>query len=255
MADGSSKRHGCKKRSIETRPILFFSGPIAKIRSIPSSELVHGWTEEWVKYLDYISKIDIGHDAPCRQGLRYESTVYMRSFESNKQAGPLCQRLDYHWSEDTLVSLQRAQGKGVPHIPLHLRTRQNHTLDPANNIQNGWVSTGRRIFSSSSSLTWTGSPTWWSSSSLDHQCKNGTLKGGKTKNGGISDNNNNARGTRRLVQGDLYGEVRAKWSQLLSSSPESGLHLQSCALLRFFVPSGSYASSGNCHERDGEVYR
>ena len=85
--------------------------------------------------------------------------------------------------------------------------------------------------------------------------KNGTLKGGKTKNGGISDNNNNARGTRRLVQGDLYGEVRAKWSQLLSSSPESGLHLQSCALLRFFVPSGSYASSGNCHERDGEVYR
>ena len=69
MADGSSKRHGCKKRSIETWPILFFSEPIAKIRSFPSSELVHGWTEEWVKYLDYISKIDIGHDAPCRQGL------------------------------------------------------------------------------------------------------------------------------------------------------------------------------------------
>ena len=51
------------------------------------------------------------------------------------------------------------------------------------------------------------------------------LKGGKTKNGGISDDNDNARVTHRLVQGDLYGDVRAKESQLLPSSPESGLHL------------------------------
>ena len=63
--------------------------------------------------------------------------------------------------------------------------------------------------------------------------KNGPLKVGKTKNGGIRDNNNNARVTHRLVQGYLYGEVRAKRSQLLSSSPEFGLHVQSCALLRF----------------------
>ena len=35
-----------------------------------ASQLVHGWTEEWVKYLDYISKIDISHDAPYRQRLR-----------------------------------------------------------------------------------------------------------------------------------------------------------------------------------------
>ena len=65
------------------------------------------------------------------------------------------------------------------------------------------------------------------------------LKGGKTKNGGISDNNDNARVTHRLVQGDLYGDVRAKESQLLPSSPESGLHL-------------SRPDSGNCHERDEE---
>ena len=51
--------------------------------------------------------------------------------------------------------------------------------------------------------------------------KNGILKGGKTKNGGISDNNDNARVTHRHVQGDLYGDVRAKMSQLLSSSPEN----------------------------------
>ena len=56
------------------------------------SEWVHGWTNEWVKYLDYISKIAISHDAPYRQRQRYESTVCMRSVHSNKQAGPLCQR-------------------------------------------------------------------------------------------------------------------------------------------------------------------
>ena len=56
--------------------------------------LVHGWTEEWVKYLDYISKIDISHEAPYRQRLRCGSTLYMRGVDSKKQAGPLCQRPD-----------------------------------------------------------------------------------------------------------------------------------------------------------------
>ena len=93
-----------------------------------ASQLVHGWTEEWVKYLDYISKIDISHGAPYRQRLRYESTLYMRGVDSNKQAGPLCQRPDYKPSADALVSLQRNQGKGVPHIPMHSRTRQNNTF-------------------------------------------------------------------------------------------------------------------------------
>ena len=48
-----------------------------------ASRLVHGWTEEWVKYLDYISKIDISHEAPYRQRLRYESTLYMRGVDSS----------------------------------------------------------------------------------------------------------------------------------------------------------------------------
>ena len=47
------------------------------------SQLVHNLIEEYVKYLEYISKIDTSHDAPCRQRLRCESTVYMRSVDSN----------------------------------------------------------------------------------------------------------------------------------------------------------------------------
>ena len=201
--------------------------------------MVHGWTEEWVKYLDYISKIDISHDAPYRQRLRYNSTICMRSVDSNnKQAGPLCQRPDCKTSADVLVSLRRTQGKFVPHIPMHLTTRQNNTSDPAVQQQLERLSFNwKTYFSSSSSSTWTESPTWWSSS----YGKNGTLKGGKTTNGEISDNNDNARVTLRLVQGNLYGQ--RKRSQLLSSSLESRLHLLSCALLMFcLLLSGSFAS-------------
>ena len=95
------------------------------------SQLVHGWTDEWVKYLDHISEIDISHHARYRQRLRSENTVYMRGVGSNKQAGPLCQRPGCESSATAFVSLQRAQGKGVPQIPMHLRTKQNSTLDPA----------------------------------------------------------------------------------------------------------------------------
>ena len=174
------------------------------------SQLVHGWTDEWVKYLNYISKIAISHDAPHRQRQRYESTVCMRSVHSNKQAGPLCQRPDFQSAANALVSLQRAQGKGVPHIPKKLRTRQHDTLDPAVHQHLEWLSFNwPTYFSSSSSSTWTESPTWWSSSSWTINGKTGTLKGGKTKNGGISDNNDNA----RIFKLYWYKETRTEKSE------------------------------------------
>ena len=36
----------------------------------------------------YISKIDISHDAPHRQQLRYKTTIFLRRVDSNEQAGP-----------------------------------------------------------------------------------------------------------------------------------------------------------------------
>ena len=162
----------CKKRSNETTRIhiYYILDQWQNDELYRASQLVHGWTDEWVKYLNYISKIDISHEAPYRQRLPYESTLYMRGVDSNKQAGPLCQRPDFISSADALVSLQRAQGKGVPHIPMHLRTRQNNTLDPAAQQHLEWFSFNwKTCFSSSSSSTWTESPTWWSSSSWGHQ--------------------------------------------------------------------------------------
>ena len=125
-----------------------------------ASQLVHGWTDEWVKYFDCSSKIDISHDAPYRQRLRHKSTVYMRGVDSNEQAGPLCQRSDYKSSANALVSLQRAQGKGVVEILMHLRTRQNNTLNPAVQQHFEWLSFNWKThFSSSSSSPWRESPT------------------------------------------------------------------------------------------------
>ena len=170
MATRSSKSHGCKKRSAETRqiPLQWTDG-----RTTKYAESLNGYTvgqNEWAKCLDYISKIAISHDALYRRRLRYESTVCMRSVDSNKQAGPLCQRPDYKSSAKALVNLQRAPGKGVPHIPINFRTRQNDTLDPAVQQHLEWLSCNwPTYFSSSSSSTWTESPTCWSSSSWDHQ--------------------------------------------------------------------------------------
>ena len=165
MADGSSRRGATKRHEYTSILDRWQNDEIYR-----ASQLAHGWTETSVKYLDYISKIDISHEAPYRQRLRYESTLFMSGVDSNKQAGPLCQRPDCKSSADALVSLQPAQGKGVPHIPMHWRTRQNNTLDPAVQQHSELPSLNRKTyFSSFSSSTWTESPTWWSSLSWDHQ--------------------------------------------------------------------------------------
>ena len=66
--------------------------------------------------------------------------------------------------------------------------------------------------------------------------KNGSLKDGETKNGGIS---NNFRQRQSHAQTSTR---RVRRSQLLSKSLESGFHLWSCALFRFLVLSGSFVS-------------
>ena len=110
---------------------------------------------------------------------------------------------------------------------MHLRTKQNNTLDPVVQQHLEWsrVSTGRRISRRLHPQHGQKAQRGGEFRLGTINGKNGTLRGGKTKNGGINDDNDNARVTHRLVQGDLYGEVRAKRSQLLASSLESWLHL------------------------------
>ena len=60
-----------------------------------ASQLAQNWTDEWVKYLDFIAHCDISHDAPHWQRARYNNMIHLRSLDSNKQAGPLCKRPGY----------------------------------------------------------------------------------------------------------------------------------------------------------------
>ena len=215
----------------------------------------HGCTGERVEYLDYISKIDISHDAPHRQRQRYESTIYMRSVDSNKQAGPLCQGPDYKSSANALGSIQRAQGKGVPHVTMHLRTRQNNTLDPAAQQHLEWLSfSWKTYFSSSTSSTWTESPTWWSSSSWDHRWQLWHSQGWQDKEWWDPRQQRQSQShaqtcTKRLVRGGQ--------SEKVSIFCQVHLNLGSiCSLAHFsdflFFLAVSRPDSGNCHERDGE---
>ena len=195
MADRSCQSHGCTKRSNEknSRKLTSILDRWQNDEICRAPQVVHGWTEECVKYIDYISKIDISYDANYNQRNRHENSLLMRGVDSKKQAGPLCQRPEYKSSANAIVSIQRGQSKGVPHIPMKLRTRQRDTVDPAVQQHLEWLSLNwETYFSSSSSSTWTENPTWWSSSFGTTDGKNGTVKDGKTKNGEISNNLDNA---------------------------------------------------------------
>ena len=90
------------------------------------------------------------------------------------------------------MSFQRVQGKGVPHIPIKLRTRQINTLDPAVQQHFEWLSFQLAdVFLVIFILDMDRKP-----NAVEFFILMARLvlsKGGKTKNSGISDNNHNAR--------------------------------------------------------------
>ena len=246
MTHRSCQSHGYTKKSNEKqRKFISFLDQWQNDEIYRACQLMHGWTEEYVKYLDYISHIDIRTDAPYKQRNRHESAFFMRGVDSNKQAGPLCQRPDEK-SANVLVGLQREQDQRsnsyfnalADKTKRHIGSNSQTTLRISHHLH---AQHGQKVKHGGALHLGTVND------------KTDTLKDDKTKYDGISDNPDNVRVTRRLVQGDWYGDVRAKKSQLLSSSSESGFHTQSCGLLRFlFFPTVSRPCSSNCHERDDE---
>ena len=105
-----------------------------------ASQVAIGWTETYVKYLDYISTVDIKHEALHRPRHRYENMIFTRSDDPNPQAGSLWKIQDYKTSTGALMCLQQEQGKGVPPIPILMRTRQRNALDPPIQQNLEWLS-------------------------------------------------------------------------------------------------------------------
>ena len=194
-----------------------------------ASQLVHGWTDEWVKYLDNISKIDISHDAPYRQRLRYESTVYIRGVDSNKQ-GPINElkakeylRFQCNCGQDK-ITLDPAVQQPLRMVEFQLEGvfLVIFILNVDKKAKRGGVVHLGTI-----------------------NGKDGTLKSGKTKNGGIGDNNDKARVTHRLVQGDRKGLSCCQ----VHLNPDSICDLAHFS--DFFFLTVSCPDSGDCYERDG----
>ena len=231
MATRSSKNHGCKKRSAETQQIHLYTGPkTERRRNTERLNWYHGSTDERVKYLDYISKIPTSvmmHLTDSDYDMKAQST-WEASIPINKQ-DRCVNDLIFNHRANALVSLQRAQGKGVPQIPVHLRTRQNNTLDPKVQQHLEWLSfKWKTYFSSSSFLNMDRKPQRGGVLHLcDHQWQVWhSHRVARQRMVEISDNNDNARATHRQVFKDTwYGDARAKRSQMLSSSPESRVHL------------------------------
>ena len=174
----------------------------------------------------------------------------MRGADSNKQAGPLCQRPDYKSSADALVSLQRARGKGVPHFPMHLRTRQHNTLDPAVQQHLECLSFNwKTYFSSSSSSTWTASPTWRSSSCWHHQWQEWHSQGWQDKQWWDWRSQRQRQSHAQTSIRKLGCERQSLNCWQVHVNPESICTLEHFSDFSFLAVS--CPNSGNCHERNG----
>ena len=60
-----------------------------------SSQMAHGWTEAYCRYLDYLVTVDTTHVAPHHQRHRYEGTITMKCSDPDLHLGPLKDRDDY----------------------------------------------------------------------------------------------------------------------------------------------------------------
>ena len=78
-----------------------------------NSQQAHGWTEEFCRYLDYLTTIDISYTAPSHQRHRCESTITLVCNHDDRQAGPMRARRDFRPTTKILASLRQEQGRQI----------------------------------------------------------------------------------------------------------------------------------------------
>ena len=96
------------------------------------TQMTHGWTYAWVRFLDHIAKLDISHAATAEQRGRYQNLLYLRAFGKDLN-GPLsASRPRYQEAENVLKGMQEQWQKnvGIEFIPPSARKRLNDELPP-----------------------------------------------------------------------------------------------------------------------------
>ena len=104
-----------------------------------NSEQAHGWTEEYCRYLDYFTKIDISFAALWHQRHRYQTTITLVCNDEDRQAGPMKARKDFKSTTKILASLPHEQGRQNSFIPKIERMRQR-PVDEALRAEFEWMS-------------------------------------------------------------------------------------------------------------------
>ena len=96
------------------------------------SQLVHNWSDAWIRYLNHIVQCSIYHNAPQQQRERNIHRLYFRSVDENRQAPPLSQRRGYQEAKDKIRTLQKEKREQLaPFIPVSERKRWHNKIDPS----------------------------------------------------------------------------------------------------------------------------
>ena len=140
---------------------------VEKDEQYRKSQLDLGWTEAYCRCLDFLTKIDISHNAPYHQRNRYDNTITMKSSDPNHQSGPMWQREDCRATPKALVNLRVEHGRNPTFIPKHMRTRQRNTLDPDLRRILDCLSENRKTFLPTSSSSSSSLQNWWQHDAQD----------------------------------------------------------------------------------------
>ena len=112
------------------------------------SQLVHNWSDGWVRYMDHVVQFSIYHDAPQHERERNMHVLYLLSVDDNQQAPPLSQRPRYRQAKEQLRNLQtKNRERLAPFIPVS-ETKKKYitrlTLH-CNSTLTGWAQIRKNI--------------------------------------------------------------------------------------------------------------
>ena len=124
-----------------------------------NSQQAHGWTEEYCRYLDYLTTIDISFSAPWHQRHWYESTITLVCNDEDRQAGPTKARKDFKPTINILARHRQEQGRQNSFIPKNERMRQR-LFDEALRAESEWMSQHWKTCFSQPSCSSSSTPNW-----------------------------------------------------------------------------------------------
>ena len=121
------------------------------------TQQAHGWTEEYCRYPDYLTTIDISYIAPWHQRHQYESTITLACNDEDRVAGPMKARKDFR--PTTKILAQVFDKNKDDRIPLFMKNKRmrERLFDEALRAELEWMSQNWKTYfsqpSSSSSST------------------------------------------------------------------------------------------------------